>query len=85
MSPSSPSKKTSKLPPQTKVKTEKEPCGMECISDFRGLAEKYRADKNDLPPEVARITVRQDRAVCRMILRGILGTLTCNLGVTFHG
>ncbi|TEB24140.1 hypothetical protein FA13DRAFT_1797503 [Coprinellus micaceus] len=70
--PGSPPKKTGKhqLPPQTKIKAEREPCGVECIADFRGLAEKYRANVSDIPQEVALIKDRQDRAVCRMVVRG---------------
>jgi hypothetical protein len=79
--PSSPPKKTGKhqLPPQTKIKAEREPCGVECIADFRGLAEKYRANVSDIPREVALIKDRQDRAICRMVVRGWFGMLTCTL------
>jgi hypothetical protein len=78
---SPPPKKTGRhqLPPQTKVKVEREPCGVECIADFRGLAEKYRANVSDIPREVTLIKDRQDRAICRMVVRGWFGMLTCTL------
>ncbi|TEB22370.1 hypothetical protein FA13DRAFT_1716095 [Coprinellus micaceus] len=67
-------KKTSKhqLPPQMKVKAERVPIGVECISNFRGLVDRYRANKKDIPQEVALIKIRPDRAVCHMIIRGCL-------------
>ena len=74
---SPPPKKPGKheLPPQTKVKAERIPIGVECIADFRGLADRYRVDRKDIPQEVSLIKVRPDRAVCRMVLRGCLGAL----------
>ena len=59
-----------KLPLQTKVKVEWVPIGVECILDFHGLADRYRADRKDIPHEVAFIKVRPDHTICHMVLWG---------------
>jgi hypothetical protein len=84
---SPPPKKTGKhqLPPQTKVKAERVPIGVECISDFQGLADRCRTNKKDIPQEVALIKIRPDRAVCYMIIRGCLGVLTYPSYIPSHG
>lgn len=49
------------------------PAGVDAITDFRGWAERIHKNEDDIPPEIKGIE-REDRAKCRVILRGLFGT-----------
>ena len=51
------------------------PAGVDAIADFRGWADRIRNDETDMPPEIKGI-LREDRAKCRVILRGLFGVYT---------
>jgi hypothetical protein len=51
------------------------PAGVDAIADFRGWAERIRKNQKDIPPEIKGIE-REDRAKCRVVLRGLFGTFS---------
>ncbi|KAJ3537110.1 hypothetical protein NMY22_g5738 [Coprinellus aureogranulatus] len=66
-------KKASKIPAQSKTKRpDPDSLPLEKIEDYRGLVERYRKNRKDVPPSIAEDSQKRwDRAQCRVFLRGL--------------